>query len=161
MKKIVLLLLMGYFSYAQQPEHYYPQTQFDSDTCCWRKISAEGKHHESAELIVNYIKNSQNAENKQSLNWHAGQMYAMAGEGRQAVKYIKKTYDSFYKWLGGEDGKGWYYFAKGTVAFIERDKEKLERIITYWKKELPLDNNYEELVTLYNNWDKEYKDAYL
>jgi tetratricopeptide (TPR) repeat protein len=163
MKHLLPFVLFTFFLHAQEhealPEFNYDQGTFDSTACCWRKLSAEGKHHEAAELIVNYIEHSPNVENKHSLNWHAGQAFAMAGDNKQAVKYFKKTYSLFYKWLGGEDGKAWYYFAKGTTAFIKRDKPKLESIIAHWKKKLPLDNNYKELTRLLENWEKGYEEA--
>lgn len=61
--------------------------------------------------------------------------------------------------FGGDEGKAWYFYAKGTVAFIKRDKEKLQKMIQKWDKNLPKDRNYDALVQLYENWDKKYLEA--
>ena len=136
----------------------YDQTAFDSDTCCWRKLSKEREFEKSANLIVQYIKRGK-FENKQSLNWHAGQMFAFSSDDRQALKYFRKTFNFTQKWFGGHDGKTWFYFAKGTSAFINRQKDVLQKIITRWKTKLPIDENFHELVQLLENWDMNYENA--
>ena len=75
-------------------------------------------------------------------------MLAFAENNKQALKYFSKTYSVFQKWFGGESGKTWFFFAKGTSLFIKRDKPKLEKIIKRWKTKLPIDNNYKELARL-------------
>ncbi|WDO12723.1 hypothetical protein MH928_15550 [Flavobacterium sp. WW92] len=45
------------------------------------------------------------------------------------------------------------------MAFIERDQEKLSKIIKAWDKNLPKDRNYSSLVRLYKNWDSKYLEA--
>lgn len=141
-----ILMLSLYAAKAQTPELAYEQVTFDGDSCCWRKLDAEGKHAQAAQLIVAYINNSPNAVNKHSLKWHAGQMYAAAGNSKQAIRYYKKTYSIFYKWFGEAE---WYYYAKGNVAYLKKDKRKLERIIAKWDKiKLEKDKNYRALVEL-------------
>ena len=154
MKTIVFLLLTSSLFAQQMDCINYEQKIFDSDTCCWRKLSKAGAFEKSAKLIVDYIQNGK-AENKQSLNWHAGQMFAFAKNKTQALKYFGRTYNVFQKWFGGEDGKAWFLFAKGTSAFIKRDKQKLEKIITRWKTKLPVDNNFREHERLYNQWNED------
>lgn len=61
--------------------------------------------------------------------------------------------------FGGDDGKAWFFFAKGTSAFIKRDRPVLERIVSKWKKKWLPDNNFIELVQLNEHWDLPYKDA--
>ena len=160
----ILLAFCSISSFAQNtttqtnPVLAYQQNHFDADTCCWRKLSAEKKYHEAAYLIVAYLK-TRNASNKHALYWHAGQMFAMANENALAKKYFKRTYSVFYKWLGDEDAKTWYYYAKGTVAFIDRDKNKLAAIIHHWERHFPKDKNYQALLQLHENWDKGYASA--
>jgi len=156
--KFILFLLLPSSLFAQNNCLKYPQRVFDSDTCCWRKLAAEKQFEASAQLIQDYLKKG-NVENKLSLNWHAGQVFAFAGKDREALKYFGKTCSIFQKWFGGEDGKAWYYFAKGTSAFIKRDKAQLEKIIRSWKAKLPEDKNYAELLRLNSNWDMDYKNA--
>jgi hypothetical protein len=157
---IHLLLVLG-FVQAQVPELNYSQSDFDSYDCCWRKLSLERRYAEGAALIENYIQNSPNAINKHPLNWHAGQMFASAGNNGKAIKHMKKTYNILYRWLGGEEGKQWYYYAKGTIAFIKKDKKTMERMIYLWhKNKLPDDVNLKELKKLLSNWGKTYNEAY-
>ena len=101
MKHIILflVLLLSMLSRAQAnhfPERNYEQAQFDSDTtCCWRKLSYAKRHHEAALLIIDYINNSPNVANRQSLNWHAGQMFALANEVKPAINTLKKPIPFF------------------------------------------------------------------
>lgn len=160
LKRLVLLamLICNYNVFAQNSLQY-PFAAFNSDTCCWRKLSAEGKYIAGANLIVAYMAANKNARG-QNANWHTGQLFAMGGDKQQAKKYFKKTYSVFQKWFGGKDGAAWYYFAKGTEAFVVRDKDKLQHIIRKWERKYPQDGNYKELTKLYANWDKPYSEAY-
>ncbi len=165
-QRIVLLIWISFYGSllelsAQQtnditPELNYPQSVFDSDTCCWRKLSSERHYAEAATHIVAYIKGHKKVSNKHSLHWHAGQMYAMAGDYASGKKYFKKTYSVFYRWIGDEDAGAWYYYAKGTVAFLDGDKEELEGIIRKWEKHFPKDINYEALLQLLKHWGERY-----
>lgn len=158
----ITLLLLSSHSFAQNnysPTNLtlnYNQTVFDSDTCCWRKLSREKKYLDAANLIVVYLGTSK-VSNKHSLNWHAGQLFAMANNNRLAKKYINKTFSVFYKWFGSEDAKTWYLYAKGTIAFLDRDKKKLEAIIKQWSDKFNTDKNYHSLVRLNQNWNLSYE----
>jgi len=138
---------------------FYNQDTFDSDTCCWRQLSNNKKYIEAANLIVLYLK-TEKPVNRHSLNWHCGQMFAMAHSDKLAKKYFKRTYSIFYKWFGDTDAKTWYYYVKGTIAFIDNDKKKLESIIHTWKNKYPPDNNLETLIRLNKNWGISYEQAY-
>lgn len=137
----------------------YPQSVFDSDTCCWRTLASHGSYQEAATLIKMFLHENHDIPNKHSLHWHLGQMLAKAGETKEAIRYFKKTYNGFYSMLGGRDGKTWYCYAKGTVAFLERDKNELLRMIDKWPNENFQDLNYNMLQTLLNNWNLSYEDA--
>lgn len=159
----VLLFAMGFMPWmllrAQQPvETTYPQHVFDSDTCCWRKLARQGAYPEAARLVEAFLR-TDNAVNRQSLHWHAGQLWAMCGNNKPALKHFRKTYHVWQKWLGGEDGKTWYYFAKGTVAAITRDQRTLNRVVSKWKKKWPPDRNYRELLRLQANGGLSYEEA--
>lgn len=161
MLRIALLLTCIFFSSHSfaQSSLQYSFAAFNSDTCCWRKLSAEGKYMEGANLIIAYMAANKNARGMNA-NWHAGQLFAMAGDKQQAKKYFKKTYSVFQKWFGGKDGGAWYYFAKGTQAFVMRDKNKLQHIIRKWERKYEQDGNYKELTKLYANWEMPYSEAY-
>lgn len=110
-------------------------------------------------LIVQYLEYHPSIRNRHALHWHAGQLYAMAGDGKQARKYFKKTYSLFYRWFGGEDGKAWYYYARGNVAFVNRDKRTLERMLRLWQKKIPPDKNYRKLQGMLDRWHLGYEEA--
>ncbi|MBS1772606.1 MAG: hypothetical protein JST82_07090 [Bacteroidetes bacterium] len=157
----LLLVLLSFYADAQSAiELSYNQSVFNSDTCCWRELSKQGKFQEAVLLLEDYMRNGNQPFNRQLFNWHTGQLWAMAGNAEKAVKYFHKTYNIFYKWFGGEDGKTWYYFAKGTSAFVNGNKHRLEHIIIKWKKKYKPDGNYKELTILYSNWGKPYAEAY-
>ncbi len=154
----ILFLFVGMLSNIcnGQASILMEQTFFDSDTCCWRKLNADKKYLDAANLIVSYLDTSM-PNNKHSLHWHAGQMFAMAKSDKLAKNYFKKTYSVFYKWFGDTDARTWYYYAKGTVAFIDNDKKSLERIIKHWSNKFPIDINYKVLVQLNGNWSRGYE----
>src|SRR5687767_13250218 len=97
MRKFITIYLFFLSSLMAQTniELTYPQTAFNSDTCCWRKLSKKGKFEEGAQLIVDYLKTN-HPKNDHSLNWHAAQLFASAGNTKIAIKYIRKTYNGFY-----------------------------------------------------------------
>lgn len=128
---------------------------FNSDTCCWRKLSHENHYLQAGDLIVRYIKENPR-ENNHALQWHAGQMYACANQKELAKKYFKKTYSPLYIIFGGIDAKTWYYYAKGTVAFIDNQPQKLQKILTHWETHFEKNPNYQMLVRMNQNWDKDY-----
>ncbi|MES2487772.1 MAG: hypothetical protein V4581_17730 [Bacteroidota bacterium] len=63
---LTLVLLLPIFIFAQNPQLAYPQTAFDSDTCCWRKLAAAEHYQEAGQLIVSYLKHSPQEINKHS-----------------------------------------------------------------------------------------------
>lgn len=136
----------------------YPLSAFNADTCCWRKLSQEDHNEEAAQLILSYYKQNKQSVNRQPLYWHAGQCFALTGQNEMAIRYMKRTYSSFLHRFGGEDGMKWYYYARGTVAFLERDKKKLSSIIEKWKLRYPDELNYNALVEMYEKWALPYKE---
>lgn len=158
---LMLQLFTVFILHAQDTNRFtsYTQSKFDGFDCCWRQLSKEKRYYEAGLMIREYLEMSPYVKNRESLNWHAGQMFAMADSYVIARKYFKKTYNIFYLWFGGEDGKTWYYYASGTVAFIDRDKSKLERVVKKWEKKYAKDVNYQVLLKLKEKWDLSYKDA--
>lgn len=159
MKRLLFIFLLCFSINSFSQTISYTESQFNSDTCCWRLLSAQKKYAEAAGLIVQYLNNNSQIKNKHSLNWHAGQMFAMAGNKNEAIKYFNKTYSFLSKVFSDEDGKQWYYYAKGTVAFIKRDKEQLNRILNKWKAKYAATKNYLALRKLYDKWDEDYETA--
>lgn len=160
MKYLLLLicLLVGGVSAAQVSG--YPQAVFDADTCCWRLLSKEGRNEEAGQLILDYIAHNKGKVNTHALYWHAGQVFAKAGDKARAKKSIRKTYSVLYRWFGGEDGRTWYYYARGTVAFLDRDRRRLQKLIRQWdRKKYEQDKNYRQLQLMLRNWEWTYEKA--
>lgn len=160
MKYVFLFLCLCFNAtvFAQGPLSY-PQEVFDADTCCWRMLSREKRHKEAALLIVQYLEENRTIRNKHALRWHAGQMFAMAGDPVRAKKYFRKTYSVWYKWLGGKEGKAWYCYAHGNVAFVSRHKRTLARMLRQWQKKAPPDKNYRKLQGMLGRWNLDYEQA--
>ncbi|MES1224839.1 MAG: hypothetical protein ABUT20_55635 [Bacteroidota bacterium] len=165
MRPFLLLISIFLSCNTKSQDHFdickYRQAQFDIDTCCWRELSRSGSFVQAADLIIQYLKCDSKNKNAHSLKWHAGQMFAAAGLKKDAKHYFHKTYNIFTKWFGGKDGQAWFYYAKGTVAFIDGKKRKLDRIIKKWDKKLPKDTNYKALVKLSENIGKTYREVLL
>lgn len=136
----------------------YDPITFDQDTCCWRKLAASQQYDEAAMLMEFFIKERPRHQTH-ALRWHLAQLYAFGGHQKQAIRYARSTYSIFYKWFGNEDAKSWYYFAKGTVAFFQRDQQTLHLILAKWKRQLPVNNNYRELERLSKHWTDPYQTA--
>lgn len=143
-----------HFLSAQSNEEFDPailsltQYQFDSKQCCWRQLSQKKQFAKAAALITYYTKHSRNAERKMPLRFHTGQMYALDGNNDMAVRFIRKTYTPFHPLLGDEDGRMWYYYARGLVAFLKNDKSTLSRIVAQWPQKFPQEENYQQLKAL-------------
>lgn len=152
-------LLLSCFSIHSQ-ETDYPQVVFDSDSCCWRKLARSGYYEKAADLVVDYLAHGK-PQNRQSLKWHAGQLYAQAGNRAKALRYFRKSSTLFDAWLGGEEGKTWRLYVNGVKAFLNRDRAKLQRSIAIWERKFPKDRNYHQLLLLDKNWDKSYLEATL
>lgn len=165
MKKlfIILMLLPVCHLHAQEcgeqiqeatKDIFTDNKKFDAH---WRGLMAEGEY-EKAAMNLEYAALSKNIQvsNKQALWWHAGQMWAMMGEYNHAKMDIKYTYNVFYKLFGSEDAKTWYYYAKGTIAFLDGDKAQLEKIMNKWERKYDKDKNYVCLQQLMDNWGQDY-----
>lgn len=101
--------------------------EFDMNNEGWRGLNSEGKHLEAAERILWYIdQNREKITDKNpsipTLYFHAGQVYAMAGEEYypQAIESFKKSY---------KDNEEWDLYVKGSIAFLNKDKKTLDEAI--------------------------------
>lgn len=154
---LYIVLLIKFSASAQNSPGYcsYSPQQFNSDSCCWRVLEKDGFYIEAAQMIASY-KQCNRISHNSAFNWHQGQMYALAGDYQNAKKYIHKSFSVFDKWFGGNDGKSWYWYAKGTLAFLNSNPNQLERIIRKWERKFPRDNNFKSLLTLKENFSSEY-----
>ena len=100
--------------------------EFDQTHQGWRLLDSEQKFLEAAKAIELYIAShleeirNQNLVSAQTMYFHAGQEYAMAGIEyyRQAVFNFKKSYKS---------NPGWDIYVEGTIAFLEKNADALQK----------------------------------
>ena len=93
----------------------------------WRKAADQAKYLEAAKLIDRYEKEKQGLEKRQRvyLRFHAGQMYAFADREEQAIARFKKAL--LTKELDDSPIR-WNAYVKATIAFLEKDREKLTEL---------------------------------
>ena len=117
-----------------------PLNDFDQDMQGgWRAIAyQEGCHSVAGYLIEDYIAahNIIPDEDNNILFWHVGQMHAYAKDYPRAKLYFTQSYDT--ELLPGEHGYEWALYAKGTIAFLDKDRPELKRIITTMEQ-IPVD----------------------
>jgi len=97
---------------------------FDQTDKGWRGLDSQEKYLEAAELIESYLKDNeelihnQDKVSMQTIHFHAGQEYAMLGKEyyQQAVEHLLQAL---------KDKHGWDLYVKGTVAFLQRDRDML------------------------------------
>ncbi|AWA30795.1 hypothetical protein HYN48_12290 [Flavobacterium magnum] len=154
---LILLMLLSCPAFAQK-EILYTQRQFDSDTCCWRELARSGRYLQGAALIAAYLKDGK-PQRRQALYWHAGQLYALGGDNSMALRYFGKTTNILYRYLGDEDARMWYFYVNGVKAFLKRDRQKLLKIISIWKRKFLGNLNYNQLLLLSEHWDMRYAEA--
>ena len=158
---LFLLLFISLHANAQDNKVeilHYPLTTFNADTCCWRLMDKQGDYDGAAALIESYLVVNGHEVNVHALNWHAGQMFAKAGDYSKAKKYMRKTYSIWYR-FANRRAKAWYYYASGTVAFLNGNHGKVNSILKRWKKDNDDDKNYKQLQLLANNPGKTYAEA--
>jgi len=92
----------------------------------WELLSQEGKYEEAIiELQKQIVLGDKKSKHKDY--WHLGQLYAFENDYATAVVYIKKSTNTIDLLVD----KYWKYYYKGTIAFLQRKKNKLHK---YYKK---------------------------
>ena len=97
------------------------QEAFDQDLeGGWREIAKQDGCREAASLLLQaYLRYSvYPVEDQSMLRWHAGQLEAMAGDTLEAIALIRGTYDDSPE----PDAVAWRLYARGTIAFLQRDR---------------------------------------
>ncbi|MCK9498806.1 MAG: hypothetical protein M0Q45_04795 [Bacteroidales bacterium] len=123
----------------------------------WRIFAEEEKYSQALEILFDSIESS-NCKNKNSIYWHIGQVYAYDNDYQTAIKYLKKSSDIFSLTFD----RDWRLYYKGTIAFLKRDKNKLEKIGTKLcaKHSAYYYRNVCVVKSLNENFDDTYKNAY-
>lgn len=85
----------------------------------WRKIAREpGCELDTADLIRAY--RDRHGVEGGTLAWHEGQMRASAGQYAQAARLFEAA-----RRKPAEDPAGWNHYVDASIAFLERDMDRL------------------------------------
>ncbi len=87
----------------------------------FRALDELGCTKAAGDLIEAYIQ--ANNANQSSLRWHIAQLRAKEGRAEEAVKYAKTVLSKSEDF--SKDPLRWNDYVLATIAFLERDKEKL------------------------------------
>ena len=100
-------------------------TEFDqTEDDGWRPFYSSKCYATAASIIVAYIeRHPKTASEHHVLPFHAGQMFAMAGDYEKAVQYLKLGYSQRESRL-----VDWNAFVDAHIAFIERDIDTLREM---------------------------------
>ena len=121
----------------------------------FRPLASAGCFKEGADLIEAYISKTQATQ--RSLRWHIAQLRGQAGDYPAAIKAAKSVLSESEDF--SQNPMRWNDYVLGTIAFLEKDKEKLilhrnklvEGIEAY-----PNQVNLKALDALINNFNESY-----
>jgi len=129
-----LILVFFLFFQACVQNNYLDQdyATFDqSPNSVWRRLAQEGRFKDAARLVDRYLKRKKDLDVSQvvNLNFHAGQLYAFAGRAKIArERFGKAKYDPIPE-VDQVQMKAffqrWNIYVDSTIAFIEKNKQKL------------------------------------
>jgi hypothetical protein len=93
----------------------------------WRKLADEGKYLDAAKLIDRYEKGKKGLKEWQRVNlrFHAGQLYAFAGQKEKALARFKTA---LFPREPADSPIRWNAYVQATIAFLERDRKKLAKL---------------------------------
>lgn len=133
---------------------------FDQGEAGWRMIA---ERHDgacmvaAADLILDYIaRHPEGLEREYLAHWHAGQMFALAGEDERALNQFRLSFLTHD--VASMPARMWNTYAGGTIAFMEGDRETLEEA----RDDLPTGpyTNRDVLTGLLNCFGEPYRVAY-
>jgi len=112
-----------------------PFEKFDQDlNGGWRPIENNGCHELVLDLIVTYLNIHKENLMKWQINiliWHSGQIYALNDNYIEAIERFKKTINRDEP---QDDAFKWNAYVKGSIAFLEKDKNALKLAINDLEK---------------------------
>lgn len=139
----------------------------------WRVLDRMGCELQAAELIREWRFHKRAYVG--ILYWHEGQLRAKIGQTDEAIALFNRSYKSFDEDLFF----GWNHYVDGTIAFLQRDRERLHKAIdrlsavpepadspkTFTMSDgtviqLSWPPNLEVLQAFERCWDRNYREAY-
>ncbi|WP_417491645.1 hypothetical protein [Maricaulis sp.] len=107
----------------------------------WRSLEENAECQAIAgNLIADYLLYSHaplEAYNVRVLRFHAGQMFAFAGETDRALAFFQASYGAPY---GEGDRLNWNSYVDATIAFLQQDRETLEAAHARLLQQTPFEN---------------------
>ena len=105
-----------------------PYDQFDQDfDGGWRAISYKQDCKYAAQRIIElYILFNTDTKHLRGLRWHAGQLAAGLGNSTIAIAFFNASMHNEIE--ATESQRSWNLYAKGSIAFLNRDKARLRDI---------------------------------
>ena len=91
----------------------------------WRKPAETGEYTEAAKLIDKYVRRNRArmpAWQVRNLKFHAGQMYAFAGDYKAAIRRLENALMDVEP---AESPVRWNAYVRATIAFLKGDKAEL------------------------------------
>ncbi|MCX2718456.1 hypothetical protein [Lentiprolixibacter aurantiacus] len=164
MKNITGILFLSLLSYAVSAQELKQSEidslmsldfqEFDQDMQGgWRYYGNKMQFDLAASLIKTYLEQHPEIKKNEAevMRWHAGQMYAMAGENELAIPLMESSRKE-------EDLMRWNEYLDATVAFLKKDRKTFDENI---KAVASFANNpnLRLLKILEANFDKSYREA--
>ncbi|WP_417493483.1 hypothetical protein [Maricaulis sp.] len=107
----------------------------------WRPLGETGACYTAAgDLIADYLLYSHaslEAYNVRVLRFHAGQMFAFAGETGRALDFFRASYSAPYQ---DGDRLDWNSYVDATIAFLEDDRDTLDAAYARLLLQTPFEN---------------------
>lgn len=152
------MILFLYFQFnlkAQESNGNRVEVNSKKEPELWMSLEENSKFLEAASYLL-YKVQSDSTRNKHADYWHIGRMYGYLNDYEKAIFYLTKS----TKNINPNDEQWWWYFY-GTIAFLERDKETLLKYMDKLNKDHSqyYESNAKTLVSLYENFDKNYREA--
>jgi hypothetical protein len=156
--KLLLFTVILFHScalFAQTDQNKYVCKKLEKEH--WRELSEQGKFKEAISELFDTLQH-QKQVHKHAVYWHIGQLYAFDNDYDNAIRYLKKSAHIFDKLADRE----WRLYFKGTIAFLQKDKEKLKKFCDkLWNKHTGYnEKNALMLKALYENYDKTYREIF-
>ena len=122
----------------------------------WWEMERNGKYLEVASYLL-YKNQSDSTRNRHADFLHIARSYGYMNDYEKASFYWRKSVEG----MKPEDDEQFWWYYMGTLAFFERDKEKLFEYMNLLRETHSeyYANNSKTLESLYEKFDRGYKEA--
>ena len=158
MKALLICFFACIFSLQLFAQTHNMELSSENQNSKWRDLKREGKYSEAITCLKKEFKVVSNRRQKHDVYWHIGQMHAFNNNYDSALVYIRKS----TSWLTFLVDRQFYWYYRGTIAFLKRDREKLKRYhLKLWSNK----NGYYRknalmLKAMYDYFEKSYEEIY-